>query len=76
MFVSFMFADGLPSLQRLYKEKGVNDRHNYTITMQRPELTQAKINAANLSEVQWHCTSPQLIGHPSLLCFLNTPRQR
>lgn len=37
--------------QRLYKEKGVNDRHNYTITSERPEITQAKINAANFSEV-------------------------
>lgn len=39
-------------LQRLYKEKGVNDQHNYTITTERPEITQAKINAANLSEVR------------------------
>lgn len=38
-------------LQRLYKEKGVNDQHNYTITTERPEITQAKINAANFSEV-------------------------
>lgn len=43
--------------QRLYKEKGVNDQHSYTITSERPEITQAKINAANFSEVlnstQW-----------------------
>lgn len=39
--------------QRLYKEKGVNDQHNYTITSERPEITQAKINAANFSEVLW-----------------------
>ncbi|XP_067100527.1 nebulin-related-anchoring protein [Osmerus mordax] len=49
--------------ERLYKEKGENDRHNYTITMQRPELTQAKINAANLSEVKyresWHTLRAQ-----------------
>lgn len=38
--------------QRLYKEKGVNQQHNYTITTERPEITQAKINAANFSEVQ------------------------
>lgn len=37
--------------QRLYKEKGVNDQHSYTITFERPEITQAKINAANFSEV-------------------------
>lgn len=37
--------------QRLYKEKGVNDQHHYTITSERPEITQAKINAANFSEV-------------------------
>lgn len=37
--------------QRLYKAKGVSDRHNYTITSERPEITQAKINAANFSEV-------------------------
>lgn len=38
-------------LQRLYKEKGVSDQHNYTITSERPEITQAKINASNFSEV-------------------------
>lgn len=37
--------------QRLYKEKGVNDQHSYTITTERPEITQAKVNAANFSEV-------------------------
>uniref|UniRef100_A0A8C9X214 Nebulin-related anchoring protein n=1 Tax=Sander lucioperca TaxID=283035 RepID=A0A8C9X214_SANLU len=37
--------------ERLYKEKGVNDQHNYTVTTERPEITQAKINAANFSEV-------------------------
>lgn len=37
--------------QRLYKKKGVNDQHSYTITSERPEITQAKINAANFSEV-------------------------
>ncbi|KAJ8386570.1 hypothetical protein AAFF_G00168960 [Aldrovandia affinis] len=46
------------SNERLYKEAGVNSRHNYTTTAERPELTQAKINAANFSEVKyresWH----------------------
>lgn len=41
----------IPLSQRLYKEKGVNDQHNYTITTEQPEMTQAKINAANFSEV-------------------------
>uniref|UniRef100_A0A3Q1FMA1 Nebulin-related anchoring protein n=1 Tax=Acanthochromis polyacanthus TaxID=80966 RepID=A0A3Q1FMA1_9TELE len=49
--------------QRLYKEKGVNDQHSYTITTERPELTQAKINAANLSEIKykesWHTLRAQ-----------------
>uniref|UniRef100_A0A3P8TJC2 Nebulin-related anchoring protein n=1 Tax=Amphiprion percula TaxID=161767 RepID=A0A3P8TJC2_AMPPE len=49
--------------ERLYKEKGVNDQHNYTITTERPELTQAKINAANLSEIKykesWHTLRAQ-----------------
>ncbi|XP_061822685.2 nebulin-related-anchoring protein isoform X1 [Nerophis lumbriciformis] len=49
--------------ERLYKEKGVNDRHNYTITADRPELTQAKINAANFSEIKyresWHTLRAQ-----------------
>ncbi|XP_036379441.1 nebulin-related-anchoring protein [Megalops cyprinoides] len=46
------------SNERLYKEAGVNAKHNYTITAERPELTQAKINAANFSEIKyresWH----------------------
>lgn len=41
------------SVQRLYKT-AVNDQHNYTITSERPEITQAKINAANFSEVLKH----------------------
>lgn len=49
--------------ERLYKEKGVNDRHNYTMTTERPEITQAKINAANFSEVKyresWHTLRAQ-----------------
>ncbi|XP_034564098.1 nebulin-related-anchoring protein [Notolabrus celidotus] len=39
--------------ERLYKEKGVSDQHNYTITSERPEITQAKINAANFSEIRY-----------------------
>ncbi|XP_074475422.1 nebulin-related-anchoring protein isoform X2 [Sebastes fasciatus] len=39
--------------ERLYKEKGVNDKHNYTMTSERPEITQAKINAANFSEIKY-----------------------
>nr|XP_057917669.1 nebulin-related-anchoring protein isoform X2 [Doryrhamphus excisus] len=49
--------------ERLYKEKGVSDRHNYTITAERPEITQAKINAANFSEIKyresWHTLRAQ-----------------
>ncbi|XP_053196690.1 nebulin-related-anchoring protein isoform X1 [Scomber japonicus] len=49
--------------ERLYKEKGVNDQHNYTITTEQPEMTQAKINAANFSEVKykesWHTLRAQ-----------------
>ncbi|XP_028286347.1 nebulin-related-anchoring protein isoform X2 [Parambassis ranga] len=49
--------------ERLYKEKGVNDQHNYTITTERPEITQAKINAANFSEIKykesWHTLRAQ-----------------
>ncbi|XP_041714201.1 nebulin-related-anchoring protein isoform X1 [Coregonus clupeaformis] len=49
--------------ERLYKEKGVNDRHNYTMTLERPEITQAKINAANFSETKyresWHTLRAQ-----------------
>ncbi|KAK7919568.1 hypothetical protein WMY93_010852 [Mugilogobius chulae] len=49
--------------ERLYKEKGVSDQHNYTITSERPEITQAKINAANLSDIKykdsWHTLRAQ-----------------
>uniref|UniRef100_A0A7N6A8A4 LIM zinc-binding domain-containing protein n=1 Tax=Anabas testudineus TaxID=64144 RepID=A0A7N6A8A4_ANATE len=49
--------------ERLYKEKGVNEQHNYTITSERPEITQAKINAANFSEIKyresWHTLRAQ-----------------
>ncbi|XP_038136493.1 nebulin-related-anchoring protein isoform X1 [Cyprinodon tularosa] len=39
--------------ERLYKEKGINDQHRYTITAERPEIAQAKANAANFSEVKY-----------------------
>uniref|UniRef100_A0A671KPX3 Nebulin-related-anchoring protein-like n=1 Tax=Sinocyclocheilus anshuiensis TaxID=1608454 RepID=A0A671KPX3_9TELE len=49
--------------ERLYKEKGESFRHNYTITAERPEITQAKINAANFSDVKykesWHMLRAQ-----------------
>ncbi|KAM4715988.1 nebulin-related-anchoring protein isoform 2-T2 [Anableps anableps] len=49
--------------ERLYKEKGINDQHSYTITTERPEITQAKINASNFSEVKyresWHTLRAQ-----------------
>ncbi|XP_034049965.1 nebulin-related-anchoring protein isoform X1 [Thalassophryne amazonica] len=49
--------------ERLYKEKGVNEQHNYSITTERPEITQAKINAANFSEIKyresWHTLRAQ-----------------
>lgn len=40
------------SLQRLYREKGENMKHNYTLSGELPEMVQAKINAANISEVK------------------------
>lgn len=43
--------------QRLYREKGENIKHNYTINKELPELVQAKINAQNISEVKW-CFQP------------------
>uniref|UniRef100_A0A4W6CBW7 Nebulin-related anchoring protein n=1 Tax=Lates calcarifer TaxID=8187 RepID=A0A4W6CBW7_LATCA len=52
-------------LERLYDddEMWVNDQHNYTITSERPEITQAKINAANFSEIKyresWHTLRAQ-----------------
>ncbi|XP_053495009.1 nebulin-related-anchoring protein isoform X2 [Ictalurus furcatus] len=49
--------------ERLYKEKGENLRHNYTITAERPEITQARINAANFSDIKykesWHTLRAQ-----------------
>lgn len=40
------------ALQRLYREKGENLKHNYTVNKELPELVQAKINAQNISEVK------------------------
>lgn len=40
------------SLQRLYREKGENMKHNYTLSGELPEMVQAKLNAMNLSEVK------------------------
>lgn len=40
-------------IQRLYREKGENEMHTYTITGDLPEHVQAKINAMNLSEVRF-----------------------
>nr|XP_055032539.1 nebulin-related-anchoring protein [Misgurnus anguillicaudatus] len=56
-------TSGKVTNERLYKEKGENLRHNYTITAERPEITQAKINAANFSDVKykesWHVLRAQ-----------------
>ncbi|CAL8259772.1 unnamed protein product [Arctogadus glacialis] len=49
--------------ERLYKVQGANNRHNYTLTAERPEMTQAKINAANFSDIKykesWHTLRAQ-----------------
>lgn len=42
----------LSFLQRLYREKGENMKHNYTLSRELPEMLQAKLNAKNLSEVK------------------------
>lgn len=48
-----MISDAVLSLtQRLYREKGENQMHNYTLTGELPEMVQAKLNAKNLSEVK------------------------
>lgn len=41
-------------LQRLYREKGENMKHNYTLSEEMPEFAQAKLNAMNISEVKPH----------------------
>lgn len=47
-------------LQRLYREKGENMKHNYTLSGELPEMVQAKLNAMNLSDVR-----PPARRHPS-----------
>lgn len=44
-------------MQRLYKEKGENVKHKYTLSGDLPEHVQAKINATNISEVRSHTQS-------------------
>lgn len=43
------------ALQRLYREKGENVKHSYTLSGDLPEMVQAKLNARNLSEVKGVC---------------------
>lgn len=43
--------------QRLYREKGENEMHKYTMIGDIPEHVQAKLNAMNLSEVRIHFTA-------------------
>ncbi|KAF7666540.1 hypothetical protein LDENG_00102970 [Lucifuga dentata] len=38
------------AIDRLYREKGENMKHNYTLSGELPEYVQAKVNAMNLSE--------------------------
>ncbi|KAA8581535.1 hypothetical protein FQN60_003116 [Etheostoma spectabile] len=38
------------AVDRLYREKGENMKHNYTLSGELPEMVQAKLNAINLSE--------------------------
>lgn len=40
------------AVQRLYREKGENLKHKYTLSGELPELVQAKVNAMNISEVK------------------------
>lgn len=50
-----MFSNAIfSSLQRLYREKGENLKHNYTVSEEMPEFVQAKLNAMNISEVKAH----------------------
>uniref|UniRef100_A0A3Q4HQI1 Nebulin-related anchoring protein n=1 Tax=Neolamprologus brichardi TaxID=32507 RepID=A0A3Q4HQI1_NEOBR len=41
------------AIDRLYREKGENMKHNYTLSGELPELVQAKLNAMNISETQY-----------------------
>lgn len=49
-------------LQRLYREKGENEKHSYTLSGDLPEMVQAKLNARNLSEVKGVSLSPSLLA--------------
>ncbi|KAL0984539.1 hypothetical protein UPYG_G00142950 [Umbra pygmaea] len=63
------------SNERLYKVKGLDDRHNYTMTMERPEITQAKINAANFSESKYRESWNNLRGQGYRLTMQDIPFQ-
>ncbi|XP_048843572.1 nebulin-related-anchoring protein isoform X2 [Brienomyrus brachyistius] len=41
------------AIDRLYREKGENIKHHYTLTSELPEHMQAKLNAMNLSETRY-----------------------
>uniref|UniRef100_A0A3B3SDX1 Nebulin-related anchoring protein n=1 Tax=Paramormyrops kingsleyae TaxID=1676925 RepID=A0A3B3SDX1_9TELE len=41
------------AVDRLYREKGENMKHHYTLTNELPEHIQAKLNAMNLSETRY-----------------------
>lgn len=67
--------------QRLYREKGENLKHNYTLTEELPEMVQAKLNAMNLSEVK-KTFLLSLYTHKSIVfifgkkCVISEPLQR
>lgn len=51
--LKWMFSNAVfSSIQRLYREKGENLKHNYTVSEEMPEFVQAKLNAMNISEVK------------------------
>ncbi len=57
------------SLQRLYREKGENMKHNYTLSGELPEMVQAKLNAMNLSEVKSHSNNTHKILSAAFVCI-------
>uniref|UniRef100_A0A3P9AQN1 LIM zinc-binding domain-containing protein n=1 Tax=Esox lucius TaxID=8010 RepID=A0A3P9AQN1_ESOLU len=61
--------------ERLYKVKGLNERHSYTMTLERPEITQAKINAANFSEIKYRESWNTLRGQGYKLTMQDIPFQ-